>query len=279
MDLADRLASKATTDPVIESMLNEHPDPFDSYRLDRDEQREVLTVLPPMNLGTGPLSAAMSKSNSAAEALVKGARQNDEAATTKLPTPRQLAKAPVSVSDVLGLNGPDDDHYSAPQRSEQAQTAPTQDDAASSRSSPSSPLHSRRASQDPPQAPAPATSSSAASSPGLIATDSSALPTSSSMATANPFDAPSLTTESAPFLTSLASSSSSAATAVSGSKPPVTSPRKHGRRRLSRVSEANDPPPDPMAGDWSAPVFGRSLSPGMNGGSGYDSGEVRDLSQ
>lgn len=32
LDLADRLASKATSDPVIESMLNEHPDPFDSYR-------------------------------------------------------------------------------------------------------------------------------------------------------------------------------------------------------------------------------------------------------
>lgn len=54
-----------------------------------------------------------------------------------------------------------------------------------------------------------------------------------------------------------------------------SSPRSsNARRRLSRVSEAQDPA-DPMAGDWGAPVYGRALSPGMNGGSAYDSAEVR----
>lgn len=285
LDLADRLASKATTDPVIESMLNEHPDPFDSYRLDRAEEKAVLTILPPMNLGTGPSSAAMSKNNSAAEALVvKDARQRDDGhATTSSATPRQLANAPVSVSDVLGLNQPAGDNDDEPpsRRSPHAQAAPTQDDAGS-RSSPSSVRHSRRASHDRAQAAEPATSS-ASSSPALGAADSSALPTSSSMATVNPFDAPSLLTdELAPFLTSSSSTahassstSSAAGVGVRGGKPPQTSPRKAGRRRLSRVSEANDTPADPMAGDWGAPVYGRSLSPGMNGGSGYDSGEVR----
>ncbi|GAA5833450.1 hypothetical protein JCM9279_001527 [Rhodotorula babjevae] len=280
LDLADRLASKATTDPVIESMLNEHPDPFDSYRLDRAEEKAVLTILPPMNLGTGPSSAAMSKNNSAAEPLVKDARQHGQGhvATTSSATPRQLTNAPVSVSDVLGLNQPDvDDGESSSRRAQPPQAAPTQDDAGL-RSSPSSTCHSRRASHDPAQAAEPATSS-ASSSPALVATDSSALPTSSSMATVNPFDAPSLLTdESAPFLTSTSSahassSSSSVGIGARGSKPPQTSPRKAGRRRLSRVSEANDAPADPMAGDWGAPVYGRSLSPGMNGGSGYDSGE------
>ncbi|GAA5895213.1 hypothetical protein JCM8208_005938 [Rhodotorula glutinis] len=277
LDLADRLASKATTDPVIESMLNEHPDPFDSYRLDRAEEKAVLTILPPMNLGTGPSSAAMSKSNSAADALVKDVQQRDQGSTMSSPTPRQLVNAPLSVSDVLGLNQRDDDgDESASRRPQHPHDAPTQDDAGS-RSSPSSVRHSRRASHDPVPAADPVTSS-ASSSPALLATGSSALPTSSSMATANPFDAPSLLTdESAPFLTSsssaLASSSSSASTTTRLGKPPQTSPRKAGRRRLSRVSEANDAPADPMAGDWGAPVYGRSLSPGMNGGSGYDSGE------
>ncbi|GAA5921800.1 hypothetical protein JCM3775_001827 [Rhodotorula graminis] len=274
LDLADRLASKATTDPVIESMLNEHPDPFDSYRLDRAEEKAVLTILPPMNLGTGPSSAAMSKSNSAADVLPKDGRQRAQGATTSSPTPRQLVNAPVSVSDVLGLNERDDDDEPASRRVLPQHTAPTQDDAGS-RSSPSSGRHSRRPSHDPAPAAEPATSS-ASSSPALIATDSSALPSSSSMATANPFDAPSLLTdESAPFLTSsaVASTSSSAGTTARASKPPQTSPRKAGRRRLSRVSEGNDASADPMAGDWGAPVYGRSLSPAMNGGSGYDSGE------
>ncbi|GAA6052873.1 hypothetical protein JCM3770_004387 [Rhodotorula araucariae] len=259
MDLADRLASKATSDPVIEAMLSEHPDPFDSYRLDRDEARDVFTILPPMNLGT---SAAMSKSNSVAEAD-KG-KEPDGSETANTPTSRQLAKAPVSVSDVLGLTERGEE-LGAPSAIEPARSAPTQDDA-SYRSSPSSPRHARRTSQGapPPAEPAP---SSASSSPALAATDSPALPHSaSSLVTANPFDAPSLTTESAPFLTSTSPSA--------GGKAVPTSPRKPGRRRgLSRVSEAHDPPADPMAGDWGVPVYGRSLSPGMNGGSGYDSGE------
>ena len=51
LDLSDRLASNATSDPTIEAMLEELPDPFDSYRLETDETRDVFTVLPPMNLG------------------------------------------------------------------------------------------------------------------------------------------------------------------------------------------------------------------------------------
>ncbi|BGP40432.1 hypothetical protein JCM10450v2_004415 [Rhodotorula kratochvilovae] len=267
MDLADRLASKATSDPVIEAMLSEHPDPFDSYRLDRDEARDVFTILPPMNLGTGPSSAAMSKSNSAADA--DKAKEQDGGETARTLTPRQLSKAPVSVSDVLGLNERDEEQQ-PPRTKESTRSAPTQDDA-STRSSPSSPRYARRSSRDapPPAEPAP---SSSTSSPVLAATDSPALAHSaSSLVAANPFDAPSLTTESAPFLTS---SSPPAGASAGGKAGAPTSPRKPGRRRgLSRVSEAHDPPADPMAGDWGVPVYGRSLSPGMNGGSGYDSGE------
>ncbi|KAK4048318.1 hypothetical protein OIV83_004840 [Microbotryomycetes sp. JL201] len=58
LDLADRLASKATSDAVVEQMLNEHPDPFDSFRNEGEAGRgggDVFTVLPPlgMNLGLG----------------------------------------------------------------------------------------------------------------------------------------------------------------------------------------------------------------------------------
>ncbi|KAL8280318.1 hypothetical protein RQP46_007235 [Phenoliferia psychrophenolica] len=50
LDLADRLSSKATSDPVIELMLAEHPDPFDSYRPESHEDRDVFTILPPLGM-------------------------------------------------------------------------------------------------------------------------------------------------------------------------------------------------------------------------------------
>lgn len=51
----------------------------------------------------------------------------------------------------------------------------------------------------------------------------------------------------------------------------LETPRKTLRRPLSRVSESE--PSDPMAGDWDAPVYGKTLSPVMNGngGDGWES--------
>ncbi|GAA6001442.1 Ivy1p [Rhodotorula paludigena] len=272
MDLADRLASKATSDPVIESMLNEHPDPFDSYRLDRDEVRDVFTVLPPMNLGAGPSSAPLSKTGSMIEADKEAARPQEHDDYAVL-TPKQLSKAPVSVSDVLGLNKQDDEDALTPRRREQVPRATTdmQDDeapkGAASRSS-HQPGHEVSHVE-------PAPSSSTASSPNVAPADSPALVDSlansiaSSVDPDTSLDAPSLTAERAPFSTGPSPSASPAP----HSSSMRSSPRKsNARRRLSRVSEAQDPA-DPMAGDWGAPVYGRALSPGINGGSAYDSAE------
>ncbi|BGP24980.1 IRSp53/MIM-like domain-containing protein [Rhodotorula toruloides] len=260
LDLADRLASKATSDPVIESMLNEHPDPFDSFRLDRDETRDVFTILPPMNLGAGPSAAS-------SEVLSDGAstRSMDEHETARPMTPKQLAKAPMSVSQVLGLDQLAEDHRT-PRAKGTERPAPDNDleERSEGRAASTSPLHSRKPSMEQPNSAVPSTSSSTPS-PALLAADSAALDhsvDSLTSASSNPFDRPSLTTEAAPF-----------STLSTSARTEQSSPRKNGRRRLSRVTEAQDPPADPMAGDWGAPVYGRSLSPGMNGGSGYESGE------
>ncbi|GAA6028338.1 hypothetical protein JCM8097_006984 [Rhodosporidiobolus ruineniae] len=316
LDLADRLASKATSDPIIESMLNEHPDPFDSYRLETDEERDVFTILPPINLsiagssGNSPVAQGK-KPDGAVEA--KEPKERDEIEDKAL-TPRQASKQPVSVSDVLGLNDVSEEEEDAPTRatptarSKQAASAPT----TTASSKVTSPLHSRTPSHSTssqlasaplsPSRPRPsAASTSSTPSPPTPAADLPALApstapdlTPSLNASAAPFEPPSLTTESAPFSTlsrtaSAASSLPGYASSASADAPttqPSPTKSRHGPRGLSRLSEASiaahnehqhalEDDVDGLAGDWSAPVYGRELSPALmsGGGGGYDSAE------
>ena len=106
LDLADRLSSKATSDPVIELMLAEHPDPFDSYRPESEEDRDVFTILPPlgMNLGLGA-----SKRGSVIDIGDKDSEHSDSATLTTPRQPNTLKKkAPgAAAAEVLGLNEDD----------------------------------------------------------------------------------------------------------------------------------------------------------------------------
>ncbi|GAA6000112.1 hypothetical protein JCM10207_006057 [Rhodosporidiobolus poonsookiae] len=269
LDLADRLASKATSDPTIESMLNEHPDPFDSYRLETDEERDVFSILPPINLSLNAAAGPSSRRTNGAqhpppvlESDRETVRAKDKDHEDAALTPRQRSKQPLSVSDVLGLNQTSEDEVSDT-RDDAPRQAPTQD-GTHARSAVTSPLHSRSASATQPAQLS--SSSSSSPSPTLPATDSPAL---TADLPSDVDDPPSLTTESAPFSTL---SRSSSVGAPAASTPPASSPRKGRRaRNLSRVSESGSL--DEMAGDWGAPVYGRELSPAMNGGGGYDSGE------
>ncbi|GAA5975771.1 hypothetical protein JCM11641_005868 [Rhodosporidiobolus odoratus] len=295
LDLADRLASKATSDPIIESMLDQHPDPFDSYRLETDEERDVFTILPPISLSMAGTSTTTSPSTSrkasAAAAAAADKESEREAGKAKeggegepKPAPRELSKAPLSVSDVLGLNDISDEEEdaSAQREEDRVRRGALTQDAPTSHSSPiSSPCRSRAqftslsASHDVVPVSTAVTSSSSPSPPPTPVTDSPALDHSSLT-----FDPPSLTTESAPFSTlprpsPLRSTSLTSPTNASPTSTvkPSGSPTKGSRRprELSRVSESESV--DEMAGDWAAPVYGRQLSPAMNGGGGYDSGE------
>lgn len=253
LDLSDRLASKSTSDPVIESMLNEHPDPFDSYRLDRDEA-DVLTVLPPINLvgsASTPVISPGKSGNGTALATVLETEQSfqadaderDESERSALP--QRLARTPVSVSDILGLREPDEAsrpprlaealHEESPHNKQDAETPPR---VGRSRSRSGSNL------------PTP----SSTSTPNSTATESPAL--EHSLSRSESFDEPpSLTIESAPFV------------------PPehvaaVETPTKPVRSGPNESVDSEDP----MAGDWGAPIYGRSLS--MHDGPEYDSGDV-----
>jgi hypothetical protein len=106
LDLADRLASKATSDPIVEEILVAHPDPFDAYRSESEEERDVFTVLPPlgngMNFGLKKIPVVME------EALV----EEEEVSPVKLRpglTPRKTSSnngsiKPLSVSEALGFS-------------------------------------------------------------------------------------------------------------------------------------------------------------------------------
>ncbi|GAA5854261.1 hypothetical protein JCM8547_001756 [Rhodosporidiobolus lusitaniae] len=310
LDLADRLASKATSDPVIESMLNEHPDPFDSYRLETDEARDVFTILPPINLSiagsshTSPIAArrAAAAAADSDKETVRSREKEREPEDSNL-TPRKGSKSnPASVSEILGLNQTTDDEDEPQLRSPPAerrrpaaaQDAPARTDSIRTDSLPSSPLHSRQPShtsaypaelaQSSHQQPlttsaAATTSSSAPSSPPTPAPDSPALtPASEAADPTNHFgpDAPSLTTESAPFAT-LSHSSAQSHSSPSGLNASVSSfsPQKGATRRSRGLSRVSEDAVDEMAGDWSGQDYGRQLSPagGLNGGGGYDSGE------
>lgn len=240
LDLSDRLASKATSDPVVESMLQEHPDPFDSYRTENEEERDVFTILPPlgMNLGLGG-SKRGSVIDLDKEAERERERTKEDTSTTL--TPRQGSrKAPISVSEVLGINsgtatdsGGDDD-TEPDSADEQLETTPR---------------HRRRSHPPPP----PHDNPFASSSTSPVATSlngDSPLATTSTVTDAP--DSPSPTRIAAAGLS------------VKAQTPTPTKKRQKAgsRRELSRVAEMEA---DPMAGEWGVPEYGKSLSPDMGG--------------
>ncbi|GAA6060103.1 hypothetical protein JCM10212_003511 [Sporobolomyces blumeae] len=260
LDLSDRLASKATSDPVIESMLDEHPDPFDSYRLESEETRDVFTVLPPMNLGLAS-SVGSKKSETEREASrSKVAEASTSTGANGDDSTAEDGKRATTVTDVLGLGEtrPADGGETSKSRGRRPGRHDTSDEEDARQRDLDDPetRSLRQATQD--LTVAAVASISASPSPA----DSPALrpDTRESL-----FDEPSLTDESAPFVTRPESSRSS--TATSGRQVHV-----HGRR-LSKVPEAEPVETDPMSGDWGNPVYERSLGPALNGGTGYESGE------
>ncbi|GAA5910553.1 hypothetical protein JCM6882_008555 [Rhodosporidiobolus microsporus] len=265
LDLADRLASKATSDPVIESMLNEHPDPFDSYRLETDEERDVFTILPPINLsiaGSSAPSPVLSKkqngANGASAAAGAGVAADGERETGKGRgkererdreqedanlTPRQTSKTPVSVSQVLGLDQVTDEEDEEPLPRSARRREPSQDGPVRSVKSPSASLHSRVPSGSlplststtpselkPHPVPLPTTSSSPPSPSTSTPTTNNNSPSLTPALSTDSYDPPSLTTESAPFANfsrpSTSGSLSSPTASLAALPPTTTSPRK-----------------------------------------------------
>lgn len=93
LELADRLASKAN-DTVLEKMLAAHPDPWDSYRAEDEEARDVMSVLPPL---------AMNGSHGLAGRRLETMPEASPSHASETTTPRQKA---LSVAEVLGLEVP-----------------------------------------------------------------------------------------------------------------------------------------------------------------------------
>ncbi|GAA5859821.1 hypothetical protein JCM5353_001021 [Sporobolomyces roseus] len=260
LDLSDRLASKATSDPIIEAMLEEHPDPFDSYRLESDETRDVFTVLPPMNLGLGSSGGGGGKKvplEADRETVKSGNGHERRASMDSTASPRREGKKAMTVSEVLGLDQKDEGDRptttnGTPKRATQAGTNNDREDEDRDGSGESGFLSSKPTTTEP-------RLDEIANSIPVTPTDSPALTTP----THDPFSEPSLTNESAPFV-----DTRPAATRTTSSKA-----REHGRR-LSKVTEVEPVETDPMSGDWSNPgAYERSLSSGLNGRDGYESGE------
>lgn len=244
-------------------MLEEHPDPFDSYRLETDEARDVFTVLPPMNLGLGS-GGGPSSTKKQTETDRDSTRQHERRASMDSnASPRREGKKVMTVSEVLGLNEPNEEETKPARRTTQDSTTTTveEDDGEAERSEDSHFLAART-----PEPVATPTSTSTPISPN----DSPALPPPSH----DPFSEPSLTEESAPFVTRPESMSRTLSTGSTASSRRERERELHGRR-LSRVTEVETVEADPMSGDWSTPTtYERPLSSGMNGRDGYESGEV-----
>lgn len=250
LDLSDRLASKATSDPIIETMLNEHPDPFDSYRTENEEESDVFTVLPPlgMNLGLGG-----SKRGSVIDLDKEAERAGGKEDSSATLTPRQASgkKTPASVADVLGIN--------AGTATDSAED--TEPESADEERLETTPRHNHRHHPPPPphDNPFASTSSSSSPTPTSVSGDSPSAPTSA------PFDSESAAPDSP----------SPVRVAASGLSVKTQTPKKgKGKSRKAQLSRVSETESDPMAGDWGVPEYGRNLSPVMNGNGEYDSGDV-----
>lgn len=230
-------------------MLNEHPDPFDSYRTENEEERDVFTVLPPlgMNLGLGgsKRGSVIDLDKEAERASERSSKEDSGAALT----PRQTSskKTPMSVADVLGINAgtaTDSADDTEPESADEERLETT-------------PRHNHRHHPPPPPHDNPFASTSSSSPPASISSDSPSALTSAHSQAAAP-DSP-----------------SPARVAATGLSVKAQTPKKwkgKGRKaQLARVSETEN---DPMAGDWGVPEYGRNLSPVMNGNGEYDSGDV-----
>lgn len=237
---------------MIESMLNEHPDPFDSYRTENEEERDVFSILPPlgMNLGLGgskrgsvvDLDREADREREREKDRVRSPRPKQEDSTATA-TPRQPARKAVSVGDVLGFHSSSTSSVNEEERQ--------REDYADEQTS--TPRHH----YDNPFA---------ASSPSASVTSSPVLAASTSHGA---IDSPSPKSREANE--GQQQQEFSRLSLKTKSPTPTKKQLAAARRGLSRVTEVEH---DPMAGDWGAPVYGKSLSPVMNGNGGYDSGEV-----
>ncbi|KAM0752818.1 hypothetical protein T439DRAFT_323431 [Meredithblackwellia eburnea MCA 4105] len=269
LDLADRLSSKATSDPVIESMLAEHPDPFDSYRLESEEDRDVFTVLPPlgMNLGLGG-----SKRGSVIDLADKDSDNNSDSAT--LTTPRQNMQQPqkkrapgsAAAAEILGIS--DEPSSSGPGGEGVGPDSPSP--------KPGSFSHSGSQKHVPTRLSLATTSTSSSGS----RTPDALSPTSRNGGDNDrPYNhhpsqlSPAVHLRNA-SASSIASSTSTAKRQSSSSGSATSSlARQHqrqSRRNANNLSRVSEQEADPMAGDWDPPSYGRTLSPAINGNGGDD---------
>lgn len=212
LDLSDRLASKSTADPVIEAMLREHPDPFDAYRLNREEP-DVLAALPPMILGPGTSTPNTSPAKGPTTGLstvleAEPSLRDEEDESLASDVPRLQSRTSASVSEILGLREPSEDGPDESNGSTEAAepawegkppvgAAPKPSQVGSEHASPRKRSDSRASSMLQP---------SSTSTPDTTA-DSPALEASFSQS--HPEDPPSLTAEAAPFIPSSVASSAS----------------------------------------------------------------------
>lgn len=287
LDLSDRLASKATSDPTLERLLAEHPDPFDSYRPETEEPRDLFSVLPPLmqfglakpggggsrkgsvidHEGAGAGSHAGSGGGQSGvtptrdgDAYSRGSRNSagaksrgkgeDSSATA---TPRQPARKAVSVGDVLGLNPP------VPPPLDHSQSAPD----------PTALAYHGQDHHRPVILPS--------ASAGFITSPPAASTRSLSPVAPSPPDlavAPAESPSPIRVLTTAAADPEDKWRGVASPTRSARSRRDGARRGLARVSE-QEPELDPYAGDWGAPqgygVQG-NMSPALLGNAGFDSG-------
>ncbi|KAI8393888.1 uncharacterized protein BYT42DRAFT_552561 [Radiomyces spectabilis] len=50
VDIFERISNKGLADPILEQMMQQHPDPFCAYSTTTDESAQIFTVLPPVSL-------------------------------------------------------------------------------------------------------------------------------------------------------------------------------------------------------------------------------------
>ncbi|KDE09256.1 hypothetical protein MVLG_00576 [Microbotryum lychnidis-dioicae p1A1 Lamole] len=303
VDLSDRLATKGTSDPVLEAMMNEHPDPFNVYKAHDEPPRDIFTVLPPlgMNLGLGgskrsSISIDDEDDNRTQNDLPRpgssrATSREDSTTTPKAGSWKTTTSTSVSVSDALGLD--ETPTKASPRgggRGEDSSEGPREKNLTPRRGTfrRNKSSHSRDSSDG--ASPKPLSSLRPVSN-GRVNNEEEDEEEEEDH-DSSPHDSSPLTGTSNDISSAhhhqRTSSQSSSLTGGDPNKSkhtthtPLTSPRKArhsnhqgGRRHgeLSCVTEA-DAPPDPMSGDWGAPIYGKSLSPVMNGtGGGYDSGE------
>lgn len=230
LELSDRLASKAN-EPAVEELMRENPDPFDSYREENSETRDLFSVLPPLSMAMshhGPTTNGSTIREFAAENQSERREESTSAsvfASPTMSTPR--AQKTMSVSEALGILEKVEGRNVTPRNGGLA----TIEDV----DSPSPRSHS----------PSP--------SPGIIRDRLSLSPTMATTSTAEELVPTPLSVENL----SLNSSQSDR------SLRRVLSP--------TREVEEEEEEADPMSGDWeSNREYGKSLSPVGHGGYNSD---------